>query len=154
MTEIAFYHLEKSPLEQVLPKLLEKTLGAGKRALVMAGSEERVEALAGLLWTYEQGSWLPHGTDKDGSAEDQPVWLTARDDNPGDNANGAEFLFLTDGATSARIGDYERCFELFDGRDAAAVAAARGRWKSYGEDGHDLTYWRQTEAGGWEEKKD
>ena len=119
MTEIAFYHLEKSPLEQVLPKLLEKTLGAGKRALVLAGSEQRVEALAGLLWTYEQGSWLPHGTDQDGSPEDQPVWLTTADDN----ANRAEFLFLTDGATSARIGDYERCFELFDGRDAAAVAA-------------------------------
>ena len=150
MTEIAFYHLEKSPLEQVLPKLLEKTLGAGKRALVLAGSEQCVEALAGLLWTYEQGSWLPHGTEQDGSPEDQPVWLTATDDN----ANGAEFLFLTDGATSAHIGDYERCFELFDGRDAAAVDAARGRWKSYGEDGHDLTYWRQTGAGGWEKKED
>ena len=150
MTEIAFYHLEKLPLEQVLAKLLEKTLGAGKRALVLAGSEQCVEALAGFLWTYEQGSWLPHGTEQDGSPEDQPVWLTAADDN----ANGAEFLFLTDGATSAHIGDYERCFELFDGRDAAAVNAARGRWKSYGEDGHDLTYWRQTGAGGWEKKED
>ena len=67
MTEIAFYHLEKSPLEQVLPKLLEKTLEAGKRALVLAGSEERVEALAGLLWTYSQGAWLPHGTDRGGA---------------------------------------------------------------------------------------
>ena len=150
MTEIAFYHLEKSPLERVLPNLLEKTLGAGKRALVLAGSEQCVEALAGLLWTYEQGSWLPHGTEQDGSPEDQPVWLTAADDN----ANGAEFLFLTDGANSAHIGDYERCFELFDGRDAAAVDAARERWKSYGEDGHDLTYWRQTGAGGWEKKED
>ena len=36
----------------------------------------------------------------------------------------------------------------------AAVDAARGRWKSYGEDGHDLTYWRQTGAGGWEKKED
>ena len=150
MTEIAFYHLEKSPLKQVLPQLLEKTLGAGKRALVLAGSEQCVEALAGFLWTYEQGSWLPHGTEQDGSPEDQPVWVMAADHN----ANGAEFLFLTDGATSAHIGDYERCFELFDGRDAAAVDAARGRWKSYGEDGHDLTYWRQTGAGGWEKKED
>ncbi|MAF95372.1 MAG: DNA polymerase III subunit chi [Rhodospirillaceae bacterium] len=150
MTEIAFYHLEKSPLEQVLPKLLEKTLGAGKRALVLAGSERRVEALTGVLWTYEQGSWLAHGTEQDGSPEDQPVWLTAADDN----LNGAEFLFLTDGATSERVGDYERCFELFDGRDAAAVDAARSRWKAYGDAGHDLTYWRQTEAGGWQKKQD
>ena len=150
MTEIAFYHLEKSPLDQVLPKLLEKTLGAGKRALVLAGSEQCVEALAGLLWTYEQGSWLPHGTEQDGSPEDQPVWLTAADDN----ANGAEFLFLTDGATSANVAGFERCFELFDGRDEAAVTAARGRWKDYTDAGHDLTYWRQGANGGWEKKED
>ncbi len=150
MTEIAFYHLEKLPLERVLPTLLEKTLATGKRALVMAGSDERVEALANLLWTYEQGAWLPHGSEKDGNPEDQPVWLAAADDNP----NGAEFLFLTDGAATEKVGDFERCFELFDGRDETAVAAARSRWKAYADAGHDLTYWRQTAAGGWEKKEE
>lgn len=150
MTEIAFYHLERSPLERALPKLLEKTLASGKRALVVAGSDERVESLAGLLWTYEQGAWLPHGTAQDGEPGDQPVWLATDDDN----VNGAQFLFLTDGATSARVGDFERCFELFDGRDQAAIEAARRRWKAYAEAGHALTYWRQTAAGGWEKKED
>ena len=149
MTEIAFYHLERSSLEQALPKLLEKTLAAGKRALVMAGSDERVEALAGHLWTFEQGSWLAHGTAQDGSPEDQPVWLATADDN----ANGAQFLFLTDGVTSDLVAEFERCFELFDGKDPDTVEAARGRWKAYGDGGHDLTYWRQTEDGSWEKKK-
>ena len=153
MTEIAFYHLEKSLLEGVLPKLLEKTLAAGKRALVLAGSETRVEALAGLLWTYEQGSWLAHGTAKDGTPEDQPVWLAAAADDD-DNPNGAQFLFLTDGAESGRVGEFERCFELFDGRDGAALDAARARWKAYADAGHDLTYWRQTASGGWEKQED
>ena len=62
MTDIAFYHLQGSPLESALPKLLKKTLEAGKRAVVMAGSEARVEALNGVLWTYDQDSWLPHGS--------------------------------------------------------------------------------------------
>ncbi|MDP6928016.1 MAG: DNA polymerase III subunit chi, partial [Rhodospirillales bacterium] len=62
MTDVAFYQLERSPLEQVLPKLLEKTLDAGKRALVVAGSEARIEALNGALWSYYQDSWLPHGS--------------------------------------------------------------------------------------------
>ncbi len=150
MTEIAFYHLEKSPLEGVLPKLLEKTLAAGKRALVLAGSESRVEALAGLLWTYEQASWLAHGTAQDGTPEDQPVWLATDDDNP----NAAQFLFLTDGAQSGRVDEFERCFELFDGRDGAALDAARARWKAYADAGHDLTYWRQTTSGGWEKQED
>ena len=148
MTEIGFYHLTRSPLEQALPKLLEKTLDAGKRALVLASSEERVESLTGQLWTYRQDAWLPHGSARDGNPEQQPVWLSVDDAN----ANDAQFLFLTDGAETATVGDYERCFELFDGRDQSAVEAARGRWKAYKDAGHDLAYWQQTERGGWEKK--
>lgn len=148
MTDVAFYHLEHSPLEKALPKLLEKTLAAGKRALVLAGSETRVEALNGLLWTYDQGSWLPHGSAKDGDPDDQPVWLATDGENP----NGAEFLFLTDGAESTRLADFERCFDLFNGNDPAMLEAARNRWKQCKEAGHVLTYWQQTSGGGWEKK--
>ena len=148
MTDIAFYHLERSPLESALPQLLEKTLAAGKRALVMASTTERVESLAQVLWTYDPGSWLPHGTAKDGHAEDQPVWITTEPENP----NKATFLFLTDGATSDWVDAYERCFELFDGRDEAAVQAARDRWKTYKSAGHSLAYFQQTAKGGWEKK--
>lgn len=148
MTEIGFYHLTRSPLEQALPKLLEKTLDAGKRALVLASSEERVESLVGQLWTYRQDAWLPHGSVRDGHPEQQPIWLSTEDAN----ANGATFLFLTDGAETPTVGEFERCFELFDGRDDRAVEAARGRWTAYKEAGHDLTYWQQTERGGWEKK--
>ena len=146
MTDIAFYHLVHWPLESALPRLLEKTLEAGKRAVVMAGSEERVEALVNVLWTYEQGSWLPHGSAKDGNADQQPVWLTALDENP----NGATYLFLVDGAQSDRVAECERCFELFDGNDADAVARARRHWKAYADAGHELAYWQQTERGGWQ----
>lgn len=147
MTDVAFYHLQKSPLEEVLPKLLEKTLAAGKRAVVLASSVERIEALAQHLWTYDPDSWLPHGTAQDGSPEHQPIWLTEKDETP----NAATFLFLTDGADSARVGTYERCFDLFDGKDADAVAAARARWQARKADGHAVTYWQQSERG-WERK--
>jgi DNA polymerase-3 subunit chi len=148
MTDIAFYHLERSPLEKALPKLLEKTLDAGKRALVLAGSEARVEALNGALWTYDQDAWLPHGSAKDGDPADQPIWLAVEDKN----ANGAEFLFLTDGAESAEVGAFERCFDIFDGNDPDMVAAARERWKKCKAAGHALTYWQQSSGGGWEKK--
>ena len=148
MTEIAFYHLTKSSLEAALPKLLEKTLKTGKRAVVVAGSTQRAETLNSLLWTYKQGSWLPHGASKDGNAEEQPIWI-ATDDKP---LNGATFLFLTDGTASEVVGDFERCFELFDGNDPAAVETARKRWKAYKDADHELTYWQQTARGGWEKK--
>ncbi len=148
MTEVSFYHLHQSPLEDVLPRLLEKTLESGKRAVVMIGSSERVESLNNILWTYKKDSWLPHGNAKDGEAELQPIWLTLEDENP----NGAAFLFLTDGSQSSNIGSYERCFELFDGNDPESVTVARERWKEYQCAGHDVTYWSQNDRGGWEKK--
>lgn len=147
-TEVGFYHLTQTPLERALPKLLERVLAQDGRAVVIAGSEDRVEALNAALWTYDDRAWLPHGSAADGHAEHQPVWLTASDENP----NGATFLFLTDGAESAQIGQFARAFDLFDGRDEAAVAAARARWRACKEAGYALTYWQQTDGGGWERK--
>jgi len=148
MTEVSFYHLQKSRLEDALPMLLEKTLEAGKRALVKVGSDARAEQLNTDLWGFQLGAWLPHGATKDGRGEDQPIWLTAVDENP----NGATFLFLGDGASSGDVGTFERCFELFDGNDAAQLAAARERWKYYKDAGHSLKYLQQTERGSWQKK--
>lgn len=148
MTDVSFYHLTRSTLEQTLPRLLEKALQGGARCVVMAGSPERVEALSAHLWTYDPNSFLPHGSARDGQAPLQPVWLTDRDENP----NAATMLFLTDGARSEKIADYARCFELFDGRDEAVVGTARERWKIYRDAGHAVSYWQQNDKGGWEKK--
>ncbi len=147
-TAVGFYHLTRTPLERALPKLLERVLAQDGRAVVIAGSEDRVEALNAALWTYDDRAWLPHGSAADGHAERQPIWLTTADENP----NGATFLFLTDGAKSALMSGFSRAFDLFDGRDEAAVAAARDRWRACKEAGYALTYWQQTDSGGWERK--
>jgi DNA polymerase-3 subunit chi len=148
MTEVRFYHLQRTTLEAALPQMLEKVLERGQRAVVMLGSEQRVEALASLLWTYRENSFLPHGSARDGRPDRQPIWLTDQDENP----NGAQLLFLSDGARSTKLQDYETCVELFDGNDEAAVAAARQRWIDYKAAGCTLVYYQQNERGRWEEK--
>ena len=151
MTQIGFYHLLNTPLEAALPRLLSKAVEQGMRALVMAASPARVKALDGALWVFDQGSFLPHGTAKEGRAEAQPIYLTATEENP----NGAGLLVLTDGVAPREpsfIDGFERCLDLFDGNDGQAVEAARGRWTRLKEDGHDLTYWQQTGQGGWQKK--
>lgn len=145
---VGFYHLQKTTLEEALPKLLEKVLGSGQRAVVMAGSTERVAHLDQLLWTAEPDSWLPHGTARDGDAGLQPIYLTAADENP----NAAKILLLTDGVVSAHMGDFERCLTLFDGKDEMALQASRALWKEWKNLGFDLTYYQQTDRGGWQEK--
>lgn len=148
MTEIRFYHMTRTTLEAALPQMLEKTLERDQRAVVRAGSAERVEALTNWLWTYRERSFLPHGSAKDGHAALQPIWLTDQDERP----NDAQVLFLTDGAAAERPADFELCAVLFDGNDEAALAAARAQWRDLKEAGHDLTYWQQNDAGRWEKK--
>ena len=82
MTEIHFYHLQRQPLEAVLPTLIEKSLGRGWRAVVQATSAERLAALDDHLWTFSDESFLAHATDKEPDAADQPVVLTLAEFEP------------------------------------------------------------------------
>lgn len=149
MTEVRFYHLVRTGLERALPSLLERTLARGWRAAVITGSIDRTEALNNLLWTYDDRGFLPHGSAADGHPGRQPIWLTETDDA----TNGAEVLFLTDGAKTSRPEAYQLVCLLFDGNDEQAVAEARRHWTSYREAGHVLAYWQQDEAGRWTEKQ-
>ncbi len=148
IADVMFYHLEQQPLDRVLPSLVEKTLQRGWRAVIQAGSAERVEALDLALWTYSDESFIPHGTAKGGFAADQPVYLTTGDETP----NGAGVRFLVDGAVASRFTGAERLVFLFDGNDGEALASARGQWKAAKDAGCQITYWQQTEAGRWEKK--
>lgn len=148
MTEVLFYHLEHFPLERVLPSLLEKTLERGWRAVVQAGSPERLEALDNHLWTYRDDSFLPHGSARDGSPAAQPIYLTTDTANP----SRASVRFLVDGADCESFTGYERIVVLFDGRDEEARAHARGQWRRAKDDGSTVTYWQQSSEGRWEKK--
>jgi DNA polymerase III subunit chi len=147
VAEIGFYHLLLTPLERALPRLLERARASGYRIVVRAASAERVEHLNALLWTYDDASFLPHGAARDGNSAAQPIWLTDRAENP----NGATMLALLDGVEADDLAEFARVADLFDGGDAAAVEAARGRWRRAKDAGHALTYWQQT-ATGWEKK--
>ena len=147
MTEVSFYHLQRSSLIEALPRLLERALGAGFRVLLKTPSAAETERLNLALWTYGQGSFLPHGSAKDGFSDEQPIYLTDGPEVP----NGADLLCQIGGAEAA-LDPFRRCLDLFDGSDPDAVAAARDRWKRYAATGHVLSYWQQNEAGGWEKK--
>lgn len=149
MTEVLFYQLHRQPLEKVLPTLVEKSLSRGWRVVIEATSEERIEALDAHLWTYRDDSFLPHGTDRDGRAEAQPVLLTLKPDNP----NGARIRFLVEGAPLPQeAAGYERIVLLFDGEDDQALAAARGHWSAAKARNFDVTYWQADEEGRWQRK--
>ncbi len=150
MTRVDFYHLQKQTLEQVLPKLLEKAYALGKAIKIKIGNEERVEFINSQLWTFDDTSFIPHGSKKDGFAESQPIWLSAGDDNP----NHATLLFLVDGAdiSPEDAQNFERIFNIFDGNDENALTLARGQWKKFKSEGLETYYWQQEGSGKWIQK--
>ena len=147
MTEIRFYHLEQRRADQALPSLLERALEEGRRVLVRASSEEMVAALNERLWTYDDASFLPHGAADDGDPMEQPIFLTSEVGNP----NAATMLVQLSGAEA---GEADAAFDLvvlmFDGRDEAALAHARGEWRRFKDLGRTISYWRESDEGGWE----
>src|SRR5579884_3085213 len=152
-TTVQFYHLLATPIERALPRLLEKALAAGFKAVLITDSEERAEHFNQLLWTFDPGSFLPHGSMKDGNPEQQPV-LVATPELLNDNIppNQASLLVITNGITPPCPERFARILDIFDGNDPTSVEKARTRWSNYKNSGFTLNYLRQTQSGGWEQK--
>ena len=148
MTEVLFYHLTESKLEDALPPLLEKSVERGWRVAVQTGSPEKRDALDGHLWTFREDSFLAHGTEESEMAAAQPVLLTTSQDN----VNDATVRFLVDGALAPPLEPYERVVFMFDGFDQLQLESARAQWKALKSEGHQLTYWQQSAQGRWEKK--
>jgi DNA polymerase-3 subunit chi len=149
MTELLFYHLQRQPIEKVLPQLLEKSVERGWRVIVESPLEDRIDALDVHLWTYRDDAFLAHGTYREAEAAQQPVLLTVHEHNP----NQANVRFLVDGApVPSDAAEYQRIVLLFDGEDETAVAAARERWTEAKSLGFEATYWQCDENGRWQKK--
>lgn len=139
---VDFYHLTRTPIEAVLPKLLEKILASGAKALVHGQDRALLDRLDTALWTYEPTAFLPHDKAGEAGEADQPVLLSTGIAA----ANDATMLVIVDGhwPGDAALG-FDRTLYLFDD---ATLDEARRTWRSLACDRH---YWKQTEAGGWVE---
>ena len=143
--QVDFYHLTRLPLERALPQIAEKVVASGARLLVVAVGDEQRAALDRLLWTYAPDSFLPHGQLGAGDDAEQPI-LIAPDVNA---ANRARHIALVDGEWRDAALDFDRAFHFFD---EAAIRDARAAWKALGERPDiDRRYWKQNDAGRWEQ---
>jgi DNA polymerase-3 subunit chi len=149
MTDILFYHLERQPLERVLPMLLEKTIERGWRAVVRSITADRVQAIDEFLWNYSDESFLVHAVDGEADPSLEPIFISHTTNEP----NQPNVLFLVDGSPiPAEVGSYERIVLMFDGNDEMALKGARSAWKDVRSRGLEGTYWQQNENGRWEKK--
>ena len=146
MTEVWFYHLERSPLTQVLPDLLEKVTSRGWKAYVHGHEDDKIASLNSHLWAYDPVSFLAHGSEDGAFPERQPVLLGSS----GAMVNGADVYLSVAPVDLPDISGTQRCLIVFEGIDDDHVGWARGLWKQLKADGHSLAYWKQTDEGRWE----
>ncbi len=142
-----FYHLTRRPLQETLPVLLEKALGAGWRVAVRGRDPDRLAWLDEMLWRGGDVSFLPHGLA--GGAHDalQPILLTTS----AEAANSPSCVMSVDGAevSPQEVTALERVCILFDGTDPQAVQTARVQWKALTGAGCAAQYWSE-DSGRWE----
>ena len=148
MSEIRFYHLERQTVGEALPGLLEKALTKHPRILVQAGDKSALKPLSDRLWSYKQSAFLPHGLAQAEFEDEQPVLLTAKNDN---NPNNATMCVILGESARDDMDAFDLTCIIFDGHDADELSHARGLWKSLKDGDHDMTYWQQGDRG-WEKK--
>ena len=137
MTEVWFYHLQTRPLEEALPRLLERSLERDWHVVVQTTDPQRIEALDQSLWTFRDDAFLPHGREGDALQAHDPIILAT-------SAMLIDRAPLPEDATS-----YERIVLMFDGQDEASLVDARAQWGKAKKMGLDVTYWQQDDNGAW-----
>ena len=143
MTQIDFYHLTRTHVFKALPPLLSRTLASGQKAVIWCTEKKFLDELDKELWKIASPSWLPHGRKGILCPDIQPIWLTTEEDCP----NAARFLFLLENRECPYFSRFDRVFDLFDGHNDNAIAAARTRWTAAKTAGFTPSYWQQEEKG-------
>ncbi|RCL01730.1 MAG: DNA polymerase III subunit chi [Candidatus Tokpelaia sp. JSC085] len=149
MRDAFFYHLTLLRLEDILPRLIERSLQRGWHVTVQFTTEKRRDAVDSLLWIWKSSSFIGHGTEQNKWPEEQPVFLTTGDANP----NASQVRFCVEGARCAEPDSYERVVIMFDEQEVDQLARARQEWKSLKGRGYNLTYWQKTLNRKWKQKK-
>ena len=145
---IDFYHLEKISFEETVPLVLEKAYERGNKVLIRLENASTADALNQILWTYNPDSFLPHGVEKDGFPEEQPIFITHKKDF---NPNAAEILVLYNAREIPQLDGFSRALLFFNGADEEVLKDARFLWRNLKEAENELHYW-QKENGKWIEK--
>ncbi len=138
MTQVDFYILNDSQpgaLPLFTCRLTEKAYMQGHQVYIHAASDGQLRHLDELLWTFRDGSFLPHKIHdpESGNAGEQPILLgrAVEPEGPGD-----VLLNLAE-EVPVFFSRFNRVAELVGGDDSQ-IAAARNRYRFYKDRGYTL----------------
>lgn len=136
MTRVDFYVLQDTTSvgrERFACRLADIAYRRGQRVYLNAQSLDQAQALDNLLWTFQAGSFVPHGLHPSDIAEDTPV-LIGYDGVPD---RGHEVLINLAEAVPSFFSRFDRVAELVN-QDEQTKAAGRQRFRFYRDRGYAL----------------
>ncbi len=136
MTRVDFYLIENEPeggKDIAVCKLAHKAFRLGHRIYILTANRDEAQRLDRLLWTFSDGSFIPHGLSSEKTGTDFPV-LIGHDEPP----PAYEDVLIT---VSDRVPDcfsrFQRVAEIVDSSEANKVMA-RERFRFYRDRGYTL----------------
>ena len=137
MTQVDFYVLDERATGNrftLACRLSEKIYHQGRRIYIHTGSDEETRHMERLLWTFRQGSFIPHGTSGQCDPAVTPVIIGHQDD-AGDEH---DVLVNLSPAVPGFFSRFERVAELID-KEPQVVSAGRERFRFYRDRGYPLS---------------
>lgn len=113
-------------------RLSKKALAQGMTAFIQAGDDKQASKLDDMLWTFDQGSFVPHRMDRD---EGDPAPVVIGTEAPG--GNPPDVLIALAGDAPGNLRGFSRIAEVVDATDQDKQSA-RQRYKLYKEQGCEL----------------
>jgi DNA polymerase-3 subunit chi len=148
--QVSFYQLMLTPMEKVVPRIVDKIYASNLRALIWVENDEQLALLNTSLWTYSTLAFVPHGCrlDSEETKDQQPIWLSTTLENP----NQSTVCFVTNGqiVKNPESFGFDRIADIFDAtivetRDGAVSFAERLNF--YTSKNATITQWQQTKEG-------
>ena len=136
MTRVDFYIMQESGSGNrhlLACRLTEKAYQLGHRIYIHAESQSEALVLDNLLWTFKQGSFVPHALYPCPDPSLTPVLIGH--DAEADAAGGV--LVNLAGEVPAFFSRFERVAEIVD-HDATHRENARARFRFYRDHGHEI----------------
>lgn len=115
-------------------RLAEKAYRLGHRVHLHAGSADAAARLDELLWTFRQGSFVPHELAVPDAAADSPVTIG----HGNDTAPGADLLINLADAIPPVAGQFARVAEIVDD-SADGRQQGRERFRQYRQAGREIS---------------
>ncbi len=140
MSRVDFYILSDdntASLQKFVCKLAEKAWLQGQRILIQTSAPDESQRIDDMLWTFRDGSFIPHATLEDSMTDDsikaQPILISHSADTGGDY----QLMINLSPHTPAQVGQFERIAEIVN-QEPGRKQASREHYKRYRNEGYEL----------------